>query len=230
MYLCPEMGARTGVAVLGILASLAAAPAIADGPSPVVEATTDNEFFPKTLTVPPGTTVYWENRGIAHNVKFEDGQFEQPADPSPTPWRVWRKFDVPGVYRFYCEMHGGPGGQGMSGTIVVDAKAAPRLTKLKVTPRQICNKRTSKCRTVQAAITYKLSEKARVTGGIDPVRKPADRRSRDIDVRGKKGANSLRISGPRWQPGRYKVTLGAEDGDGNESDAATAFFRVTRAR
>src|SRR3954471_14793225 len=161
MYLSPEMGARTGVAVLGILASLAAAPAIADGPSPVVEPTTDNEFFPKTLTVPPGTTVYWENRGIAHNVKFEDGQFEQPADPSPTPWRVWRKFDVPGTYRYYCEMHGGPGGQGMSGVVVVEAGADPRLSGLSVAPRHVCRHRTRRCRQVRGAIRFTLSEDAR---------------------------------------------------------------------
>ena len=194
-------------------------------------ATTGNEFFPRTLTAPPGTTVYWENRGGIHNVKFEDGKFEQPADPGATPWRVWRKFDTPGVYRYYCEMHGGPGGEGMSGTIKVEAGAAPRLTKLKVTPRQICSKRTSKCRKVGAVISYKLSERARVTGGIDPVGKPSGRRSRDLEVEvAKRGANSLRISGTKWQPGRYKVTLSAEDQDGNESNPATAFFRVQRAR
>jgi plastocyanin len=222
---------RAGVAcALAAVLTLASAPALAGDPSPTVVATSGNEFFPRTLTAPPGTTVNWENRGGIHNVKFEDGKFEQPADPGATPWRVWRKFDAPGEYRYYCEMYGGPGGQGMSGTIVVEAGAAPRLKKLTVTPRRICNKRTRKCRKVRATIAYTLSEDARVTGGIDPVGKPEGRRSRDIEVAGKKGANSLTISGRRWQPGRYKVTLGAEDKDGNESDAATAFFRVTRAR
>ena len=67
---------------------------------------------------------------------------------------MWRKFDAPGEYRYYCEMHGGPGGQGMSGTIVVEAGAEPRLKKLTVTPRRICNKRTRKCRKVRAVIAY----------------------------------------------------------------------------
>jgi hypothetical protein len=30
--------------------------------------------------------------------------------------------------------------------------------------------------------------------------------------------------------GLWKVTLGAEDEDGNESDAVTTYFRVVRAR
>jgi plastocyanin len=218
------------VCALGAVLSLAAAPALAGDPSPTVVATTDNEFFPKTLTVPPGTTVNWENRGGIHNVKFEDGKFEQPADPGATPWRVWRKFDDAGVYRFYCEMHGGPGGQGMSGTIVVEAGAEPRLEGVAVTPRRICSRRTRKCRKVKAAIQYTLSEDARVTGGIDPVGEPAGRKSRDIEVAGKQGPNSIRVSGRRFKPGLYKVTLNAEDLDGNESEPASAFFRVKRAR
>src|SRR3954470_18898649 len=107
----PPMGRRfaAGCALVGLL-SLVAPPADAGDPSPVVVATSGNEFFPRSLTVPPDTTVYWENRGTFHNVRFEDGAFEEPADPEATPWRVWRHFDVPGTYRYYCEMHGGPGG------------------------------------------------------------------------------------------------------------------------
>jgi hypothetical protein len=48
-------------------------------------------------------------------------------------------------------------------------------------------------------------------------------------MQGKKGANSLRISARKLKPGLYKVTLNAEDQDGNESDPATAYFRVKRA-
>jgi plastocyanin len=229
---CIVHGMRRGGVVCALVGglSLASAPALAGDPSPTVVATTDNTFFPKTLTVPPNTTVNWENRGGLHNVKFEDGNFEQPADPGATPWRVSRHFDDAGEFRFYCEMHGGPGGQGMSGTIVVDANADPVLEGLTVKPRRICTKRTRRCKKVRAAITWSLSEDARVTGGIDPVGAPAGRRSRDIEVAGKQGANSIAISGRRYQPGVYKVTLSAEDEDGNESDAVTTNFRVKRAR
>src|SRR4051812_36970597 len=110
---------RVGVTcVLAGVLSLAAAPAVAGDPSPAVWATSGNEFWPSKLTVRPGTTVYWENRGTFHNVRFGAGAVEERADPAPTPWRVWRHYDVPGMYRYYCEMHGGPGGQGMSGVVV----------------------------------------------------------------------------------------------------------------
>ena len=222
---------RGGVAALLVgMAWLVATPALADGPSPVVDATIDNTFFPKTLTVPPGTTVYWENRGLNHNVKFEDGQFEQPPDPSPTPWRVWRRFDAPGVYRYYDEAYGGPGGQGMSGTITVEAGASPRIEGLTVSPFRICDRRMRKCRSTSASLKFTLSEDARVSGGIDPSGAPAGRTGRDLDLSGKKGPNSFPVSSRNLKPGLYKVTLTAEDTDGNESDTATAYLRVQHAK
>ena len=200
------------------------------GPGPVVAATSDNTFFPKTLTRAPNTTVYFENRGGPHNVKFEDGQFEQPGDPSLTPWRVWRHFDNVGVYRFYCEMHGGPGGVGMSGTIAIEESPAPTLTGLRVAPKRICHKRTRRCRRTRAAIEFQLSEDARVTGAIEPVGAPANRRTTDIEVAGKAGANRLALTSRGLRPGVWRITLTAEDADGNEADPTSARFRVTRAR
>src|SRR3954449_3474928 len=104
---------RGGVA-LGIAAvlSLTSAPALGTdgpgGPGRTVAATADNTFTPKTLTIPPNTTVYFENRGLSHNVHFDDGKFEWPTYPQPTPGPVWRHSDDPGTYTYYCEMHGGP--------------------------------------------------------------------------------------------------------------------------
>ena len=220
-----------GLAVLlaGVL-PLVAAPALADGPSPTIVATTDDEFFPKTLTVLPGTTVNFENRGLNHNVKFEDGAFEQPADPQPTPWRVWRKFDAAGTYRFYCEAHGGPDGQGMAGTIVVAENVQPRLENLRVRPARVCNRRTRRCRRTAARIRFTLSEDARVAGGIDPVGGRPNRPGKDLEFAGKQGANSFRVSARKLKPGRYRVTLQAEDADGNDSGPSQAFFRVRRPR
>jgi plastocyanin len=223
---------RRGAVALGLggLLALVAAPAVADGPSPTIVATTDDEFFPSTLTVLPGTTVNFENRGLAHNVKFEDGAFEQPPDPQPTPWRVWRKFDSVGEYRFFCELHGGPNGQGMSGTIRVEENVQPRLEGLRVRPRRVCNRRTDACRRVRGRIRFTLSEDARVAGGIDPVGGRPGRPGRDLEMEGKQGENVIRVSGRRLRPGRYQVTLSAEDADGNDSGPSTASFRVRRAR
>ena len=224
---------RRGAAVLALAGGiLLGAPALGQTPPDrVVVATAENEFFPATLTVTPNTTVHWENRGLNHNVKFDDGSFEEPADPMPTPWRVSRHFDDEGTFNFHCEAHGGPNGQGMSGTIIVQAGANPVLTNLRVRPRRICNRRTRRCRRARGAIVFTLSENARVAGGIDPVGEPAGRRSRALELEdGEQGENRIRVRGRRFAPGRYRVTLQAEDADGNESDPMTATFRIRKAR
>jgi plastocyanin len=200
------------------------------GPGPTVAATAENQFFPRSLTIPPNTTVYWENRGLQHNVKFEDGLFEQPADPMSTPWRVWRHFDNEGTFRYYCESHGGPGGMGMSGVITVAANASPVLSSLKASPKRPCSRRTRRCRRTTVTLTFRLSEPARVAGGIDPVGSPAGREGMDLSVDGKAGVNRLKIPVRRWRPGLYAVTLAAEDSDGNESDPSVVRFRVKRPR
>src|SRR3954447_22773345 len=218
-----------GGAALGVAAmlSLASAQALATdgpgGPGRTVAATADNTFTPKTLTIPPNTTVYFENRGLSHNVHFDDGKFEGPADPQPTPWRVWRHFDDPGTYTYYCEMHGGPNGQGMSGTVIVAAGANPVLTGLRATPRRVARRKKVKVR-------FALSESARVFGGLDPVGGSASRRGQDVSRNGNSGTNTFRIPARGLDPGLYKLTLAAEDEDGNESDPSTTYFRVKRAR
>jgi plastocyanin len=226
---------RRGGVALGVAAVLwlSGAVALADGPGgpgPTVAATADNTFTPKTITIPPNTTVYFENRGLSHNVHFDDGKFQGPTDPQPTPWRVWRHFDQVGTYAYHCDLHGGPNGQGMSGVVIVEANAGPVLAKLQVRPRKVCNRRTRHCRTTGASVSYTLSEDARVFGGVDPVGGRAGRRGRDLQFTGKKGANSFRVSGLKLDPGRYKLTLAAEDSDGNDSDPATVYFRVKSAR
>jgi uncharacterized cupredoxin-like copper-binding protein len=64
--------------------------------------------------------VTWANDGVhEHNVRFEDLSFLMPSTPSKT-WTVYNTFTQPGTYHYYCEVHGGPMGQGLSGTVVVN--------------------------------------------------------------------------------------------------------------
>lgn len=200
------------------------APALADGPR--VIATHDNLFTPKTVTIEPGGTVNFENRGTFHNVKFEDGAFEQPADPMATPWFVWRTFDREGEYRYYCENHGGPGGAGMSGTVFVTANAAPAISGLRISPSKVCN--SKKCKKRGARIQFVLSEAARVIGFIDPIGKPAGRRGDELDVEARAGSNTVKLPVTQLKPGRYRLSLTAEDADGNEPDPTTVKFAVYR--
>src|SRR4051812_27313655 len=229
MYAAAAM--RRGLIAIGLAGVLApATPPLPGQADPTVVAPDRHQVLPPAPTVVPGTTVNWENHGLLHNVKFEDGKFEQPKNPQATPWRVWRRFDKPGAYRYYCEMHGGPGGRGMSGVIRVAVGAAPRLTKLTVRPRKVCRRKTRKCRRAKAVIRFRLSEPARVSGFVEPVGKPPRKTALDVDFKGKRGANKRRIAVRKLRPGRYRLTLSAEDTEGVESDPVRTFFRVRRAK
>ena len=86
------------------------------------------QFTPRELTVHPGDTVTFVNQGGFHNVTADDGSFRcaegcggTAGDPSSAAWSFTRTFNVMGRQPFYCEVHGGPGGSGMSGVITVEA-------------------------------------------------------------------------------------------------------------
>jgi plastocyanin len=80
----------------------------------------DDVFVQAQVTIYQGETVTWTQAGSRpHNVRFDDGTFEQPADPTSSPWSSPRRFDAVGSFRYYCEAHGGPNGSGMSGTVTV---------------------------------------------------------------------------------------------------------------
>jgi len=74
-----------------------------------------------TLTIAPGTTVVWRNEDKApHTVTADDGSYDsgnmgQGAEFSHT-------FTQAGEYPYYCAYHGGPGGTGMSGKVIVKAQ------------------------------------------------------------------------------------------------------------
>ena len=84
---------------------------------------TDNQFSPQNATVRVGRTVtwVWPEGGNSHNIAPADGLRPQPSGvPVPGPKTFVQVFDTPGVYTYYCEVHGSPSG-GMVGTITVQA-------------------------------------------------------------------------------------------------------------
>ncbi|HEX5104892.1 MAG TPA: plastocyanin/azurin family copper-binding protein, partial [Pirellulaceae bacterium] len=92
------------------------------GPATVVEvAAQDNYFQTNSLTVKPGTTVRWTNRGThPHTVTsnhdlFDSGEMQPGATYSAT-------FQHPGNYYYYCRHHTG---EAMRGMIVVQPEDAP---------------------------------------------------------------------------------------------------------
>jgi plastocyanin len=95
-------------------------------PAPEVEATVaatrtvamqDNFFKPKRITIDPGDTLQWDNRGeVDHNAIGENGRFETPTiGPGESSSHT---FDREGRFPYFCSIH-----QGMTGTIQVGASS-----------------------------------------------------------------------------------------------------------
>jgi plastocyanin len=74
-------------------------------------------FEPKDLTVPPGTEVEWLDEGGRHSIEADDGSFKSDALTAGASFK--RRFDQPGIYKYFCSFHGSAGGHDMAGTIVV---------------------------------------------------------------------------------------------------------------
>jgi plastocyanin len=77
-------------------------------------------FSPQTLTIRAGDTVTWVSNAspTAHNVVSDGGLFTTGA-PLSGSWSYSFTFTTTGTFPYYCLPHGGPGGTGQSGAIVV---------------------------------------------------------------------------------------------------------------
>ena len=80
---------------------------------------TNVSFSPTPLTITTGDTVRWIAVLGTHNVLADDGSFTS-GPPAPAPWEFTHVFTTAGSNPYYCEPHGGPGGTGMSGVIIVE--------------------------------------------------------------------------------------------------------------
>ena len=96
----------------------------AGGGTPVVAAgegeveLEDFQMVPKVLTVRVGTTVKFSNKDQAgHTVTSDTGLFDSGLLAKGEEF--FFTFTQAGEYPYYCAPHGGPGGVGMSGVIIV---------------------------------------------------------------------------------------------------------------
>jgi plastocyanin len=80
----------------------------------------DNSFRVESIEVAPGTTVTWDNKGRnEHNVLPVKGSGWGVEVDAFQPGDTYRRtFDTPGVYHYYCSIHGTTD-SGMIGTVVV---------------------------------------------------------------------------------------------------------------
>jgi plastocyanin len=92
-------------------------------PGATVQVLNTNVFNPAIVTIRAGESVTWvwsEGSG-SHNVE-PDG--DEPPSSGPLqegPATYTHTFQEPGRYRYYCTEHGGPGGVGMSGEVLVQS-------------------------------------------------------------------------------------------------------------
>ena len=78
----------------------------------------DDSFEPAQITVDAGAAITWSNSGPnPHTVTADDGSFRSGTLQSGESFSS--TFETPGSFAYYCEFHGGPGGSGMSGVVVV---------------------------------------------------------------------------------------------------------------
>lgn len=79
---------------------------------------TNFSFSPGELTITVGDAVRWTNVLGTHNVKADDNSFTSGPE-APAPWEFTHTFNAVGMNPYYCEPHGGPGGSGMAGVVIV---------------------------------------------------------------------------------------------------------------
>jgi plastocyanin len=102
-------------------------------------------FAPSTITINVGDTVKWvhDNSPIGHSVTADNGSFDSSPHCSGTNESAClganatysHTFTTAGTFRYYCRIHGAPGGVGMSGIVVVKAstKSTPKITAVNPT-------------------------------------------------------------------------------------------------
>lgn len=95
-----------------------------------------NGYSPAQLTIKAGDTVTFRNAGGFHNVVADDNSFRcssncatpgqsNGGDPSSGEWSQTVTFNAVGTKGYYCSAHGGPGGVGMAGRIIVQPNDEP---------------------------------------------------------------------------------------------------------
>ena len=130
------MRARPAVLILAGLSGIGAGvvPALAASERAGQTVTGKNiAWSPATVSIAVGDTVTWQHAdgSAKHNVKFDDGSFEQPAESEPTTGPGWaagvsRTFSAAGDFGYICEVH-----PNMTGRVVV---AAAGTTGTQTTP------------------------------------------------------------------------------------------------
>jgi plastocyanin len=231
---------------------LVAAPivlALAAAPAPVSAATVtvginnaNNTFVKKSETIALGDSIQFTNdpalfpaAGLAggpgqHNVAWDAGGFatRPSVDGSAEPWTFIRPFTKPGRYRYYCTLHGSPGGVDMAGRVLV-RNADGSLPD--VTPPALGRASATPGRGL-VTLKFRSSEAGKATGTIKLKGGRGFKKFGDLAFAVKQGNNSIAVrrtrSGRSVGTGAFQVTFTVADAAGNRSSAKTLKFTISR--
>jgi plastocyanin len=123
----PEMRALRCIFVGCLFAAPLFGAGSAEGASAGVSMT-NTQFVPREVTIRPGDAVTWTNPhgGMPHTVTADDGSFDSSPGCGASGGSCMaagssfsHAFGQAGRFPYYCKLHGGTGGRGMSGVVVV---------------------------------------------------------------------------------------------------------------
>ncbi len=79
----------------------------------------DFEFSPRLITIKAGDTIVWRFKGrYIHAVTANDDSYKSSDLKTNATYK--HSFDQPGIFQYYCYLHGNKRGTGMSARIVVE--------------------------------------------------------------------------------------------------------------
>ena len=187
-------------------------------PSAAAAATKDvaiGDFFfkPDYVRIEPGDPVTWTSDGSPHDVKSRPGSPLAFDSGELLPGeRFSQPFPAAGRYPYLCSIH-----DFMLGVVQVGPDTvAPKLSKLAATVR---GKRVW--------VAFGVSETARVSASVASAKKPRRKLRRARARKAQEGRRSLFAKVGGLAPGRYRITLVAEDPEGN-SGKATVRFKIPK--
>lgn len=118
--------AALALSLVGLLALFVLLPVASAAPHAAETKKVDMKNFkfdPQTITINVGDTITWTNGDQKeHTATADDGSFN--TDDVAPGQSASQTFTKAGTFAYYCKYHGGPGGKGMSGTIVVQEAGA----------------------------------------------------------------------------------------------------------
>ncbi len=204
----------------------------------------DDFFDPRSVTLMPGDTVRWRwasGTTNPHDVKSDPGQKESfDSDPTTSAgtnlpgFEFTHVFTKPGRYRYYCTLHGGPRGVGMSGRVTVldsdgSPPGAPVISGFKVDPKKFCKTKTNRCPKPGTTVRYRLSENATIL--LRVIRRKDNKVVKTL-IRNKprkKGNRAFTWFGSGLAKGKYRLSMRAKDGAGN-TRFKNAFAEIASSR